>query len=231
MASLPSTITRKTPGLVWSDLLDTTADRSRARYSFNGFEVTFKARLPRGGNLVGGWSSGKAITVACANLFDPNSFRNCDHAQLDIPYRHSFKFAGNYPLPLGLMASASVISNAGAPTGVNQARVTQDPSLATYSNIPTDPVSGWPDSGGHRAARRTGEPVHGALESDGLQYSTNVYSGKVANCAGRGRVQRIQQQCRDRAESELRASVRTARPDPPGTSHAAHGPSRFLQTV
>jgi len=121
-------------GLV--DLLDTTADHSKARYSFNGFEVTFKARLPKGGNLFGGWSSGKAITVACANLSDPNTLRNCDHSQLDIPYRHGLKFAGSYPLPLGLIVSTSMVSNPGSPIGVDQARVTQDPSLATFWAVP-----------------------------------------------------------------------------------------------
>jgi hypothetical protein len=98
-------------GLV--DLIDTTADRSKARYSFQGVELTVRARLPKGGSMYGGWSAGQAITVACANLSDPNTFRYCDHRELGIPYRHSFKFSGTYPLPLGVVAGASVVSNAG----------------------------------------------------------------------------------------------------------------------
>ena len=129
-------LNRDKQGLV--DLLDTTADRSQARYSFNGVELTFKARLPRGGNLFGGWSGGKAITVACANLSDPNTFRNCDHSVLGIPYQHGFKLAGSYPLPLGLIVSTSIVSNPGSPIGVDQARVTQDPSLATFWSVPAN---------------------------------------------------------------------------------------------
>ena len=37
----------------------------------NGFEVTFRARLPKGGNMFGGWSAGKSISVACAIASDP----------------------------------------------------------------------------------------------------------------------------------------------------------------
>jgi carboxypeptidase family protein len=124
-------------GLV--DLLDTTADRSKARFSYDGFELTFKARLRNGGNMLGGWSAGKPVTVACANFSDPNTFRNCDQSVLDIPYRHNFKFAASYPLPLGLLVGATALSNAGALLGTNVTdpllSVT-DPSLRTLWAIP-----------------------------------------------------------------------------------------------
>jgi len=119
-------------GLV--DLLDTTADRSKARYSFQGVELTFRARLPKGGSMIGGWSGGKTITVACANLSDPNTFRYCDHSELDIPYRHSFKFSGSYPLPLGLVVGASAVSNAGHLIGSD----VTDGSLAVNWNVPAN---------------------------------------------------------------------------------------------
>jgi hypothetical protein len=98
-------------GLV--DLLDTTADHSRARYSYSGVEVTFRARLPNSASMYGGWSAGQAIGVTCADLSDPNTFRYCDHSELDIPFRHSFKLSGSYPLPFGLVLGASAVSNAG----------------------------------------------------------------------------------------------------------------------
>jgi len=104
-------------GLV--DLLDTTADRSKARFSFTGVELTLRARLPNGASMYGGWSGGQAITVACANFSDPNTFRYCDHSELDIPYRHSLKFSGSYPLPLGVVFGASAVSNAGHILGSN----------------------------------------------------------------------------------------------------------------
>jgi hypothetical protein len=101
------------------DLLDTTAtDRSKARVSYNGLEVSFTARLPKGGNMFGGWSADKLITVACASN-DPNTFRYCDQSQYGIPFRHDFKFAGSYPLPFDMQVGATLQSYAGQPLGVN----------------------------------------------------------------------------------------------------------------
>jgi hypothetical protein len=118
-------------GLV--DLLDTTADNSQARTTFNGFDVGFSARLPQGGSLFGGWSAGKAVFVTCADLSNPNTLLNCDQSLLDIPYRHSFKINGSYPLPLGFMVGATMVSNPGAVLG----NALADPSLATTWSVPT----------------------------------------------------------------------------------------------
>ncbi len=110
-------LNRAKQGLV--DLLDTTAtDSSKSASTYNGFEVSFALRLPKGGNMFGGWSADKMITIACAG-YDPNTFRYCDQSQLGIPFRHDFKFAGSYPLPLGVQIGASLQSYAGAPLAVN----------------------------------------------------------------------------------------------------------------
>ena len=119
-------------GLV--DLVDTTADRSKARYSFQGVELTFRARLPKSGSLYGGWSAGQAVTVGCANFSDPNTFRYCDHSELSIPFRHSFKFSGSYPLPLGVVVGASAVSNAGHLLG----NIVPDGSLAVNWAVPAN---------------------------------------------------------------------------------------------
>ena len=140
-------------GLV--DLLDTTADRSKARYSFQGVELGFTARLRNGGNMFGGWGAGKAITVACANYSDPNTFRYCDHSELDIPFRHSFRFAASYPLPLGVTIGATALSNAGSILGSN----VTDPSLAVNWNVPANLFPGG----------RT-QPVTIRLNKPGSQY-------------------------------------------------------------
>jgi hypothetical protein len=104
-------------GLV--DLLDTTAtDRSKARVSYNGLEVSFTARLPQGANMFGGWSADRLITVSCAS-FDPNTFRFCDQSKYPIPFRHDFKFAGSYPIVWGLQIGAMLQSYAGLPLAVN----------------------------------------------------------------------------------------------------------------
>jgi hypothetical protein len=84
--------------------------------------------------MFGGWGAGKAITVACANLSDPNTFRYCDHSELDVPFRHSFKFAGSYPLPLGLVVGATAVSNAGHLQGSN----VTDGSLAVNWAVPAN---------------------------------------------------------------------------------------------
>ena len=130
------------------DLLDTTADGSKAGLHFTGFDVTFSARLPGGGNVFGGWAAGKLVHVNCQYvLFDgidaypflsiasnPNTQRNCDQTQLDIPYRHGFKLAGTYPLPLGLMVGMSAVSLPGSLIGSAVA----DQSLFTNWNVPAN---------------------------------------------------------------------------------------------
>jgi hypothetical protein len=86
--------------------------------SFNGFEVSFAARLPRGGTMFGGWSTEKTIAVNCA-ANDPNTFRYCDQSQFRIPFTNDFKFNGSYPLPLGMQIGATLQSYAGQPLAVN----------------------------------------------------------------------------------------------------------------
>lgn len=121
-------------GLV--DLLDTTADREDARYSFDGMELTFRARLPNGGNLMGGWSAGKHTSVSCANFSDPNTFTYCDHTKLDIPFRHSYKLNGNYNLPLSLSFGFTVLSNAGQITANSGVAARDGSNTITWSVPP-----------------------------------------------------------------------------------------------
>jgi len=110
-------LNRAKQGLV--DLLDATAtDRSKSRVSYSGFEVSFSARLPKGGMAFGGWSTDRSTTVSCAGN-DPNTFRYCDQSEFDIPLRHDFKFNGSYPLPFGFQVGATLQSYAGGPLMVN----------------------------------------------------------------------------------------------------------------
>jgi hypothetical protein len=111
-------LNRNKQGLV--DLLDTTAtDHSRNRVAYNGFELSFAARFA-GGSVLGGWSTDRTVRVSCDG-FDPNTFRYCDQSQLDIPFRHDVKIAGNYRLPLALEAGATMKSYAGNPLTINWA--------------------------------------------------------------------------------------------------------------
>jgi hypothetical protein len=103
------------------DLLDTTAtDRSKARVSYTGLEVSFSARLPRGANLFGGWSADRLLAVGCAG-FDPNTFRFCDQSQFDIPFRSDFKLTGSVPIVRGIQVGVALQSYAGLPLAVNWA--------------------------------------------------------------------------------------------------------------
>ena len=103
------------------DLLDTTAaDRSKARVSYTGLELSFAARLPRGANLFGGWSADRLVTVSCAS-FDPNTFRFCDQSQYDIPFRSDFKLTGSVPIVQGVQVGIALQSYAGQPLAVNWA--------------------------------------------------------------------------------------------------------------
>ena len=120
-------LNRAKQGLV--DMLDTTATgRSKARINYNGLELSFTARLPKGGSMFGGWSADRNIIVACEGLpavptgsstWDPNTFRYCDQSQYDIQFRHDFKFAGAYTVPLGIQIGAAMQSYAGQPLMVN----------------------------------------------------------------------------------------------------------------
>jgi len=112
-------LNRAKQGLV--DILDTTStDRSRRRETYDGFEVSFNARLAGGGTMFGGWSTERTVRVACDGD-DPNTFLHCDESELDIPFRHDFRLAGVYPLPLSLQTGFVLYSFAGRPLTENWA--------------------------------------------------------------------------------------------------------------
>jgi hypothetical protein len=104
----------------------TNAPRSLRSNTYNGFETSGTARLPRGIIVFGGWTIERQVDTACdesagSNLLnDPNSLRFCDWSgQLDqtygtvpgIPYRSEFKVAWNAPLKWGFEISGSFYSD------------------------------------------------------------------------------------------------------------------------
>jgi hypothetical protein len=97
---------------------------------YDGYEFSFNARLPKGANLFGGWSSDRIRNISC-DTNDPNKLLYCDQTQLAIPFRQDFKMAGHYPLPWGLAVSATFMSFAG---NANQTDQTQ--SLAVNWPVP-----------------------------------------------------------------------------------------------
>jgi hypothetical protein len=89
---------------------------------YNGVDLNFNARLPRGALLSGGvnignsFSSGGAFTTSstsrCFVVDSPQELYNCD---LPVPYKARFKVFGVWPLPWDLQASANFQALPGAP--------------------------------------------------------------------------------------------------------------------
>jgi hypothetical protein len=95
---------------------DTNASSDRKQI-YNGGDITFNARLPRGGTLFGGFTMERTLRVTCDEPDDPNFLRFCDDRENDIPFLKQFKFAGTYPLKWGIQASLSFQSINGRPIG------------------------------------------------------------------------------------------------------------------
>jgi hypothetical protein len=82
---------------------------------YNGFDVALNARIGAGGRLTISDSTGRILTQTC-QVSDPNSLRFCDQTQFHVPFRSSFRAAGTYPLPYGVLLSAVFQSSQNAPT-------------------------------------------------------------------------------------------------------------------
>jgi hypothetical protein len=123
-------------GLV--NLVDRNSDINRTIY--DGFEVSFNARLPRGANAFGGWSNDREMRVVC-DQFDPNKLRFCDQTGETFqeygrnekpPFTNDFKLAGSYPLPFGFNVSAVFMSYAGK----GNTYTANEPFLGVYWVVP-----------------------------------------------------------------------------------------------
>ena len=94
-------------------------DSDVRRRDFDGLEFSSVARLRNGSNISGGWTFGRTVNVNCDSTDNPNTLRFCDQRELDTPFRHDFKVAGNVPLPLQISVSAVMLSYSGNPLNVN----------------------------------------------------------------------------------------------------------------
>ena len=59
--------------------------QSDRKQTYNGGDITFNARLPRGGTLFGGFTMERTLRVTCDEPDDPNFLRFCDDRENDIP--------------------------------------------------------------------------------------------------------------------------------------------------
>ena len=121
-----------------SQLIDVNSDINRTIY--DGFEVSFTARLPHRSTVFGGWNNDRVITITC-DQYDPNKLRFCDQTGKTFqeygktampPFRNDFKLAGSYPLGWGVEVSGVFMSYAGK----GNSYTAQDPSLGVYWSVP-----------------------------------------------------------------------------------------------
>jgi Carboxypeptidase regulatory-like domain len=154
-------------GLV--NLIDRNSDINRTIY--DGFELSFNARLPHGAVAFGGWSNDRTMVVSC-DQYDPNKLRFCDQtgetfqeygATSRPPFTNDFKVAGSYPFPFGINASAVFMSFAGKGNSYSA----NEPFLGVYWVVP---ASVFPNS------QRTQSPLSApySLNGGGVQNVTGV---------------------------------------------------------
>jgi len=113
-------------GVFNAPIVDYSSNKDKSLYT--GFETNFSLRIP-GTVLFGSWTAEHNISVFCENDDDPNGVstndlyagatvsaggRFCDQRAFHIPFRHEFKLAGNYPLPMHVDFGFVVASYPGA---------------------------------------------------------------------------------------------------------------------
>jgi hypothetical protein len=90
-------------------------DRSHV---YNAYDVGINTRLPGGAMLFGGYVTERNLRSICDEPDDPNMLLFCDDSQNDIPYRHTLKLSGTFPLKWGITVSAIWQDLAGRPLGL-----------------------------------------------------------------------------------------------------------------
>ncbi len=86
---------------------------------YNGFDMSFNARMARGVRAFGGVNIERSLNDTCvAAVSDPNRSLYCDQSESGIPWQKQFKAALVYPLPwYGISVSAALQSLNGYVTG------------------------------------------------------------------------------------------------------------------
>jgi hypothetical protein len=92
-----------------TSILDTFDPERRRQY--DAFNVEFKTRFGRGGQVFGGMSFERQRDKNCTSPDNPNFLIHCDEFAEDIPFRKGVKAAGSYPIMYGITVSASFQSN------------------------------------------------------------------------------------------------------------------------
>jgi hypothetical protein len=89
--------------------IDRTAGSDR-KMTFDGFEYSYNARLPRGISIFGGGMSEKTVAQLCDETWNPNLLLYCDQRDSNLPFRTQFKLAGTVPMMYGVQVGFSLQS-------------------------------------------------------------------------------------------------------------------------
>jgi hypothetical protein len=91
--------------------------------TYNGFELGMNGRYGPA-SFFGGWTFDRLVDVNCDSQHDPNQTVGgivqhafCDQGAYDLPFRHEFKLAGSYRLPLDIQVNAAFQSYPGPTRG------------------------------------------------------------------------------------------------------------------
>jgi hypothetical protein len=86
---------------------------------YNGFDLSFNARMGRGVRAFGGVNIERSLNDVCVSaVSDPNRSLYCDQSESGIPWQKQFKATVVYPLPwYGISVSAALQSLNGYVTG------------------------------------------------------------------------------------------------------------------
>jgi Carboxypeptidase regulatory-like domain len=113
---------------------------------YDGYEVSFNARLPRGATLFGGTTLERMMWTLCNEESNPNNLLYCDSRDSNIPFRTQLKLSGSYPLPYGIQISGSFQSIPGyllTATGFSPAYVIPSPTNLPSVNAPAGAGTVW----------------------------------------------------------------------------------------
>jgi len=113
---------------------------------YDGFEMSFNARLPRGATLFGGTTAERMMWTLCNEESNPNNLLYCDSRDSGIPFRTQLKLSGSYPLPYGITLSGSLQSIPGYllnATGFSPAYVIPSPTALPSVNAPAGAGTVW----------------------------------------------------------------------------------------
>jgi hypothetical protein len=156
------------------------------RYTnYRGIEFSFRYRLPKGGSVFGGTSTGRTLAVTCDQPDNPNLLRFCDQTVDGVspPIQTSFKLAANYPLPQGVRFGVSYVRQPGGSMSTNWliTRNTRYPN--TPCSAPCVPnglvVPGLSEASVTMPLKPTGVDRLGTINNLDLRFGRNFNLGRL----------------------------------------------------